>query len=59
MTAEQEVPHQGFTVEYKLLPSHDSGSVQCLERAMGYHLAAVRQLRVLTRNTTGTQTSII
>ena len=58
MAAEQEVLHQGSTVEYELLPPHVSGSmdedIQCLEGEMVYHLAAVRQLRVLTQNTMGT-----
>ena len=61
MTAEQEVPHQESTIEYKLFPPHESGSmdedIQCLKGAMDYHIAAVCQLRVLTRNMTGTQAS--
>ena len=46
MATDQEFPHQGSTVEYGLLPSHFSGSmdeyIQCLEGGDGLLLATVR-----------------
>ena len=61
--AEPELPHLVSTVDYGLLPSLVSGimdeNIHCLEQVMVYHLAADRQLRVLTRSTIGTQASRI